>query len=70
MSLQVPVLFSGSKDGNARVWDLTTMKCERVLTGHRDEVLCVSVLASTHHCGVIATGCEDGTMKIWGIVQT
>lgn len=45
------------------------MKCERTLAGHRDEVLCITVLASTHHCGVLATGCEDGTVKIWGIVQ-
>eukprot|EP00037_Helgoeca_nana_P021880 m.221718 g.221718 ORF g.221718 m.221718 type:complete len:489 (+) comp25807_c2_seq2:263-1729(+) len=66
---QVPILFSGSRDCDAKLWDLTTMKCERTLAGHRDEVLCISVLASTHHCGVLATGCEDGTVKIWGIVQ-
>eukprot|EP00038_Savillea_parva_P018694 m.25077 g.25077 ORF g.25077 m.25077 type:complete len:539 (-) comp4209_c0_seq1:129-1745(-) len=66
---QVPILFSGSRDCDAKLWDLTTMSCQRTLAGHRDEVLCITVLVSTHHCGVLATGCEDGTVKIWGIVQ-
>ena len=68
-ALQVPILFSGSRDCDAKLWDLTTMSCQRTLAGHRDEVLCITVLVSTHHCGVLATGCEDGTVKIWGIVQ-
>eukprot|EP00041_Stephanoeca_diplocostata_P013987 m.251288 g.251288 ORF g.251288 m.251288 type:complete len:132 (+) comp19536_c0_seq10:1937-2332(+) len=67
---EAPVLFSGARDCDARIWNMLTMKCERVLSGHRDEVLCVAVLASTRKRGVLATGCEDGTINVWGIVQT
>eukprot|EP00040_Diaphanoeca_grandis_P028189 m.162185 g.162185 ORF g.162185 m.162185 type:complete len:422 (+) comp31266_c1_seq2:581-1846(+) len=65
-----PVLFSGSRDCEAKIWNLQDMVLERTLSGHKDEVLCLSVLLSTSECGVLATGCEDGTIHIWGVLQT
>lgn len=40
---EAPVLFSGSRDCDAKIWDLTEMRLERTLAGHRDEVLCLAV---------------------------
>jgi hypothetical protein len=37
--------------------------------GHKDEVLSLAVLASSASAGVLATGCEDGTVKAWGILK-
>ena len=67
----MPILFSGSRDCDAKIWDLSDGRCLRTLAGHMDEVLCVTVLASksSGESGVVATGCEDGTVKVWGVVE-
>lgn len=65
---QAPILFSGSRDCDAKIWNLSDMKVEQTLAGHRDEVLCLSVLLATSSSGVVATGCEDGTINVWGIM--
>ena len=35
---------------------------------HRDEILCIAVLLSGTDSGVLATGCEDGTINVWGVL--
>ena len=37
---------TGSQDGTIRVWDLETTHCKQVLTGHKEEVLCLAVCHS------------------------
>ena len=41
--LQAPCrrFVSASKDGDARIWDITTRKCVISLTGHTNSVTCV-----------------------------
>ena len=44
-------------------------ECISTLSGHRDEVVSLAVVASSAQCGVVASGAEDGTLKLWGVLR-
>ncbi|WVZ99814.1 LOW QUALITY PROTEIN: hypothetical protein U9M48_045060 [Paspalum notatum var. saurae] len=52
---------SAGKDGDARIWDITTRKCVISLTGHTNSVTCVKWGGD----GLIYTGSEDCSIKVW-----
>eukprot|EP00039_Didymoeca_costata_P010183 m.136373 g.136373 ORF g.136373 m.136373 type:complete len:449 (-) comp14731_c0_seq2:27-1373(-) len=68
-SLQAPILFSGSRDCDIKVWDMADGYCQKTLTGHRDEIRSLKILGCNSSSGVLASGCECGDIKIWGVVQ-
>ncbi|CAA0823977.1 Notchless protein homolog [Striga hermonthica] len=56
---------SSSKDGDARIWDVTLKKCVIVLTGHTLAITCMKWGGD----GVIHTGSQDCTIKMWETSQ-
>ena len=80
-SVVAPIIFSGSKDCEIKVWALQDGECIQTLSGHRDAVLGLAVLAASASAsvlvtgcvdgtaGVLASGCEDGTVKAWRILR-
>ena len=54
--------LTGSGDGRARLWDITTGAVLRVFTGHTREVLCV---AFSPDGTKVLTGSYDYTAKLW-----
>ncbi|EMS54921.1 Notchless protein-like protein [Triticum urartu] len=56
---------SASKDGDARIWDITTKKCVISLSGHTNAVTCVKWGGD----GLIYTGSEDCLIKVWETTQ-
>ncbi|KAL3342842.1 hypothetical protein AABB24_026734 [Solanum stoloniferum] len=56
---------SASKDGDARIWDVITRKCLICLTGHTLAITCVKWGGD----GVIYTGSQDCTIKVWETTQ-
>ncbi|KAG8389225.1 hypothetical protein BUALT_Bualt02G0206700 [Buddleja alternifolia] len=56
---------SASKDGDARIWDVTLKKCVMSLTGHTLAITCVKWGGD----GVIYTGSQDCTIKMWETTQ-
>ncbi|CAK9184213.1 unnamed protein product [Ilex paraguariensis] len=65
--LQAPCrrFVSSSKDGDARIWDISLRKCVISLTGHTLAVTCVKWGGD----GVIYTGSQDCTIKVWETSQ-
>ena len=56
------LLATASEDQTARIWDVTTGECVRVLSGHADEVLRVA----WSPCGeTLVTGGADGKAMVW-----
>ncbi|KAB2017659.1 hypothetical protein ES319_D08G177700v1 [Gossypium barbadense] len=56
---------SVSKDGDARIWDISLKKCVICLSGHTLAVTCVKWGGD----GVIYTGSQDCTIKVWETSQ-
>ncbi|PON97901.1 Guanine nucleotide-binding protein, beta subunit [Trema orientale] len=56
---------SAGKDGDARIWDISLRKSLICLTGHTSAVTCVKWGGD----GVIYTGSEDCTIKVWETLQ-
>ncbi|KAF9606882.1 hypothetical protein IFM89_029481 [Coptis chinensis] len=52
---------TSSKDGDARIWDITLRKCVISLTGHTLAVTCVKWGGD----GVIYSSSQDCTIKVW-----
>nr|CAD1825859.1 unnamed protein product [Ananas comosus var. bracteatus] len=65
--LQAPCchFVSSSKDGDARIWDISLRKCIISLTGHTLAVTCVKWGGD----GNIYTGSQDCTIKVWETTQ-
>ncbi|WVR08535.1 hypothetical protein IAU60_005590 [Kwoniella sp. DSM 27419] len=56
---------SASYDNTARVWDITTGKCEHVLAGHEAKVYSVAYDRYRKRC---ASGSMDNTVRVWDTV--
>ncbi|KAK1259214.1 hypothetical protein QJS04_geneDACA010205 [Acorus gramineus] len=56
---------SSSKDGDARVWDVSLRKCVLILSSHTLAVTCVKWGGD----GMIYTGSQDCTIKVWETSQ-
>ncbi|KAK8925982.1 hypothetical protein KSP39_PZI018655 [Platanthera zijinensis] len=65
--LQAPCrrFVSSSKDGDARIWDISSRRCIISLTGHTLAVTCVKWGGD----GVIYTSSQDCTIKVWETTQ-
>ncbi|CAL9049333.1 notchless protein homolog [Musa acuminata AAA Group] len=65
--LQAPCrrFVSSSKDGDARIWDISLRKCVICLSGHTLAVTCVKWGGD----GMIYTGSQDCTIKVWETSQ-
>ncbi|OQS02355.1 U3 small nucleolar RNA-associated protein [Thraustotheca clavata] len=64
-------LISASKDGTARVWDLTTFQCVAVGAGHAESLGSVAIAQKMHNYttnnAFFVTGSSDKTMKLWNL---
>ncbi|KFK24296.1 hypothetical protein AALP_AAs69120U000100 [Arabis alpina] len=56
---------TSSRDGDARIWDITLKKCVASLTGHTSCVTCVKWGGE----GIIYTGSRDCTIILWDVSQ-
>ncbi|KOM27063.1 hypothetical protein LR48_Vigan393s000700 [Vigna angularis] len=56
---------SASKDGDARIWDVSLKKCVMCLSGHTLAITCVKWGGD----GVIYTGSQDCTIIVWETTQ-
>ncbi|WOG84806.1 hypothetical protein DCAR_0103991 [Daucus carota subsp. sativus] len=67
LHLQAPCrrFVSSSKDGDARIWDVTLRKSVICLSGHTLAITCVKWGGD----GVIYTGSQDCTIKVWETTQ-
>ncbi|KAJ4827664.1 hypothetical protein Tsubulata_017672 [Turnera subulata] len=48
-----------------RVYDLASMSCSYVLTGHTEIVLCLDTCVSSSGEALIVTGSKDHTVRVW-----
>ncbi|GER33485.1 transducin family protein / WD-40 repeat family protein [Striga asiatica] len=48
-----------------RVYDLASMSCSYVLTGHTDVVLCLDTCVQSPGRTLIVTGSKDNTVRLW-----
>ncbi|KAL0400451.1 UNVERIFIED_CONTAM: Transducin beta-like protein 3 [Sesamum latifolium] len=48
-----------------RVYDLASMSCSYVLTGHTDVVLCLDTCVPSSGNTLIVTGSKDNTVRLW-----
>lgn len=53
-------VVSGSRDTTLRLWDVSTGRCERVLTGHVAAVRCVQFDGRR-----VVSGAYDYMVKVW-----
>ncbi|KAK3759040.1 hypothetical protein RRG08_022029 [Elysia crispata] len=56
------VVLSGSYDTSVRCWSIETGQCLKILRGHQDTVMCITVVGD-----VVATGAKDNRCKIWSL---
>ncbi|XP_055383070.1 protein Notchless [Condylostylus longicornis] len=54
-------LASAGQDGDVRIWDIVTVKCERVISGHTASVTAVRWGGN----GLLYTSSKDRTIKMW-----
>lgn len=59
-------LLTASLDGNLRKWDLKTGKCEMILSGHKNWILCINYILYNNEIFVIS-GSSDNTLILWDI---
>eukprot|EP00803_Ostreobium_quekettii_P001134 evm.model.scf_469.5 EVM.evm.TU.scf_469.5 scf_469:36329-42880(+) len=57
------ILLSGSNDRTARVWDVESGTCTRVLQGHTQNVRGLAWHPEIHH--IVITGSWDATVRVW-----
>ncbi|ERE80400.1 F-box/WD repeat-containing protein 11 isoform X2 [Cricetulus griseus] len=55
-------IICGLRDSCIKIWDKTSLKCLKVLTGHTGSVLCLQ-----YEEPVIVTGSSDSTVKVWDV---
>jgi pleiotropic regulator 1 len=56
------LIFSASRDGALRAWDLTADPAGKVLPGHLTEI---KALVSARDRGRLASAALDGAINIW-----
>jgi WD40 repeat protein len=56
------LLATASNDNTARLWDFTTGRCVRILTGH---IKTVYALAFSPDGALLATASTDKTARLW-----
>jgi len=58
-------LISGSKDKQIRIWDIDSGNVVKILAGHNDEINCLAILDDDSDDYKLASGSDDGAIKIW-----
>jgi WD40 repeat protein len=58
-------LVSGGADKNVKVWELSTGKVLKTLTGHHGEITSIAITTHEDNILVIASGSQDKTIKLW-----
>jgi WD40 repeat protein len=57
-------LASAGTDATIRVWNLSTLACDKVLRGHADGVLCIKQVPVWN---LLASTSSDGTVRLWSL---
>ena len=60
-------IFAAAGDSNAYCWDVETGSVLNTFRGHLDYLQCVTFLERS---SVLATGSEDGSLKLWDVRQS
>jgi WD40 repeat protein len=55
-----------SPDGRLRLWSAATGRTVRVLRGHQDQVTALAFSRDGH---LLASGSQDGTIRLWTVEQ-
>lgn len=63
---QSPLLFSCTVSREIRLWDARSAECLKVLTGHRDAVLCMAI-GYAQDATYLISGSDDHTVRVWSI---
>ena len=60
-------LVTASKDTTAKIWDISTHRCDVTLSGHKQAITCIAWGGSGFGTrnGIIYTGSEDCMVKMW-----
>lgn len=63
------ILVSGSWDGSARIWDITSSACKRILNGHQHAVA-VSIISQPNYGKYfLLTGSQNKSLHLWEIPE-
>jgi len=60
-------LVTGDATGEIKIWNTTTWSEERTLQGHEKKVTCVATSPTGR---LLASGSDDGTLRLWPIKDT
>ncbi|XP_070500078.1 F-box/WD repeat-containing protein 1A isoform X1 [Chironomus tepperi] len=55
-------IVSGLRDNTIKIWNRSTLQCEKILTGHTGSVLCLQ-----YDDKVIISGSSDSTVRVWDV---
>lgn len=58
-------MYSCSRDGDIRYWDLSTGSCVQVFQGHECPVYCIDLLVRDEQQVILASGAADGNVALW-----
>jgi WD40 repeat protein len=59
------LLAAGSWDGSIKICDISAKRVLTTLTGHKS---CIEELAFVHDGRTLASGSDDGTLKLWNLL--
>ena len=57
--------MTASRDKTARIWNVQTGECIKILDGHTDEIFSCCF---NYDGDLIITGCKDNAVKLWRAV--
>lgn len=57
-------VISSARDGELRIWDVSSGQCRHVLVGHTSDIPCLAA-----HGNVLVSGGNDLNVRVWDITS-
>jgi WD40 repeat protein len=57
-------VLTGADDNTIRLWDVKTGRCQRILEGHNDQVICIDWSSDQRY---VLSGAKDQTVRLWDL---